>query len=85
MQRIIRNFPVATVKRVSLRVSGERGCGAQHKWALPGIIAGGKKMRGLATPQMALLLSAVLAQFAGGEAWVRLSWRGEGYPHSVTP
>ena len=56
MQRIIRDFPLATVKRVSLQVSGARACAAQHKRALPEIIAGGKKMRGLATPQMAFVV-----------------------------
>ena len=56
MQRIIRDFPVATVKRVSLRVSGARVRAAQHKRALPEIVAGGKKMRGLATPRMAFVV-----------------------------
>ena len=56
MQRIIRDFPVATVKRVSLRVSGARVRAAQHKRALPEIVAGGKKMRGIATPRMAFVV-----------------------------
>jgi hypothetical protein len=50
MQRIIRDFPVATVKRVSLQVCGPLAYAAQHKRALPEITAGGQKNEGSRDP-----------------------------------